>query len=87
MPKSVTRNSKGLVDALFDSIDALNAKKIDPEHARAVSHTAKTIVNVAMLELQARKIYGNEEGKSLPIHSLEIEGPEIAHASDTESQA
>ena len=28
---NVTRNSKGLVDALFDNIDNLNAKKIDSE--------------------------------------------------------
>jgi hypothetical protein len=51
----VARTSHGLVDALFTVIDRLNAKEIDAEHARAISHTAKTIVAVAELELEYRK--------------------------------
>jgi len=53
---TVSRTSKGLVDALFDAIDGLNQKKIDPEHARAVAHTARTIVSVAELELEFIKL-------------------------------
>lgn len=52
---NVQRNSKGLVDALFDSIDKLNKKEIDAEHARALSHTARTIVQIANMELEIRK--------------------------------
>lgn len=52
----VSRNSAGLVDAMFDAIDRLNNKEIDPEHARALAHTARTIVSVATLELDYRKL-------------------------------
>lgn len=52
---AVIRNSKGLVDTLFNTIDRLNANEINAEHARAVSHTAKTIVGIARLEMEFRK--------------------------------
>ena len=51
----VKRTSSGLVEALFDVIDKLNNKEIDAEHARAVSHTARSIVQIARLELEYRK--------------------------------
>jgi hypothetical protein len=66
----VTRDSKGLVEALFDAIDGLNQKKIDPEHARALAHTARTIVGVANLELdfmRFQKDQGAEALRSLSI--------------------
>ena len=70
MPKEpVTRSSQGLVAALFDVIDRLNEKKITPEEARAVSHTARTIVGVAHLELAARQL----EGGAGQINSLLID--------------
>jgi hypothetical protein len=65
----VVRTSHGLVDALFDSIDRLNGKKITPEEARAVSHTARSIVSIAHLELKARQL----EGGASQIHSLMID--------------
>jgi hypothetical protein len=52
---AVKRSSSGLVDALFDCIDKLNAKEIDAEHARAVSHTARSIVQIAKLEMEYRE--------------------------------
>jgi hypothetical protein len=52
----VERTSRGLVEGLFDAIDNLNQKKIDPEHARALAHTARTIVGVAALELEFMKL-------------------------------
>jgi len=51
----VKRTTNGLVDALFDCIDKLNAKEIDAEHARAVSHTARSIVQIAKLEMEYRE--------------------------------
>jgi hypothetical protein len=68
-PAKVARTSQGLVDALFDTIDRLNAKQITPEEGRAVSHTARTIVGVALLELKARQI----EGGAGQIRSLMID--------------
>ena len=53
--KPVIRSTSGLVDALFDTVDRLNAKEIDAETARAVSHTARSIVSVARLELEFRQ--------------------------------
>lgn len=75
---SVTRNSKGLVEALFDSIDRLNKKEIDPETARAISHTAKTIVNVARLELEARRMNADGTVADLNLNSLAISAPAAA---------
>lgn len=63
----IVRSSKGLVDGLFDSIDKLNSKEIDAEQARALSHTARTIVNIARLEIEFRKLSENSELKSLAI--------------------
>jgi len=68
----VTRDSKGLVDALFESIDQLNAKKIDPEHARALSHTAKAIVSIAALELEFRK-FAKDNSDADQLKSLAID--------------
>ena len=74
MPSTeVTRTSKGLVETLFDSIDALNDKRIDPEHARAISHTAKTIVSIASLELDVRKFQKEQSSAADAIKSLSIE--------------
>lgn len=72
VPAPVTRTSHGLVDALFSTIDKLNAKEIDAEHARAISHTAKTIVNVARLELDYRR-YAAETKSDDNLTSLAIE--------------
>jgi hypothetical protein len=66
----VERTSRGLVQGLFDAIDNLNQKKIDPEHARALSHTARTIVSVASLEMEFMKLQkdnGSGALKSLTI--------------------
>lgn len=73
--KTIVRTSHGLVDALFDTIDKLNTKTIDAEHARAVSHTAKTIVNVARLELDHRRFAAEAGGINLT--SLALEPPKI----------
>ena len=73
----VVRTSKGLVDALFDSIDALNSKKIDAEHARALSHTARAIVNIATLELEFRRYKeGSATQTAEQLKSLTIEDAE-----------
>jgi hypothetical protein len=71
--KLLDRTSRGLVEALFDTIDRLNAKEIDAEQARAISHTARTIVNVAQLELEYRKW---AEGTDQGLISLQLEKPE-----------
>lgn len=64
---NIVRTSKGLVDALFESLDKLNSKEIDAEQARALSHTARTIVNVARLEIEFRKLSERSELKSLAL--------------------
>lgn len=69
----VTRNSKGLVDTLFDTIDRLNRKEIPAEHARAVAHTARAIVGIATLELEARKFARDAEPDGMKLISLDIE--------------
>lgn len=71
----VTRNSSGLVDALFSAIDKLNAKEIDTEHARAIAHTARAIVGIANLELDVMKF--RQESKDASLKSLTID-----HAGD-----
>lgn len=74
MPQLIAqRSSKGLVDLLFDAIDQLNNKKIDAEHARAVSHTAKSIVAVASLELEFRRFSREVSAQTAPLTSLAIE--------------
>jgi hypothetical protein len=70
----VSRTSQGLVDALFDTIDKLNSHQIDAEQARAISHTARTIVTVAALELDFRKWAADVE--SVPLKSLVIDSGE-----------
>lgn len=71
--KLVVRSSKGLADALFNAIDDLNDKKIDPETARAISHTAKTIVNIAVLELKVREFRATQANDSEELKSLAID--------------
>jgi hypothetical protein len=72
--KPVARTSQGLVDTLFDTIDRLNTKQIDAEQARAISHTARTIVTVASLELDFRK--WAQDALATPLKSLAISGQE-----------
>jgi hypothetical protein len=73
--QKVERTMHGLVDALFNSIDRLNNNEIDAEQARAISHTAKTIVSVAALELEYRKWTSSEPTLSGQLESLLISGP------------
>ncbi len=61
----IQRTSKGLVDCLFNAIDDLNQKKIDAEHARALAHTARTIVGVAALELDFMRLSAEQNGVAL----------------------
>lgn len=70
----MVRTSKGLVDALFDSIDQLNAKKIDTEHARAIAHSARAIVAIAALELDVRRFNTETHDGGDNLKSLQIEG-------------
>jgi hypothetical protein len=74
----VTRTSKGLVETLFQAIDDLNSRKIEAEHARAISHTARTIVGIASLELEVRKFNKDTGQESSALKSLTIEGEKSA---------
>lgn len=71
---AVVRNSKGLVDTLFDSIDKLNRREIDSEHARAISHTARAIVSIAALEIDFRRFNRDGHAEIDGLKSLVIEG-------------
>lgn len=77
---SITRSSAGLVDAMFDSMENLNAKKIDAEHARALSHTAKSIVAIANLELEYRKFKSDNADTDEKLISLTIDTPLVEAA-------
>lgn len=70
---SVIRTPQGLVEAMFDAIDRLNKKEIDSEHARALSHSARTIVQIARLELEYRQYAGNEGPDRLKLLSLAMD--------------
>ena len=71
--KPIARTSRGLVDALFETIDRLNNKEIDAEQARAISHTARTIVATASLELEYRKWELDSGTLAEPLKSLDID--------------
>lgn len=76
IPTPIKRTSGGLVDALFATIDRLNANEIDAEKARAISHTAKTIVQVATLEMEFRKMAA-EDGAAKNLGALTIDAPPV----------
>jgi len=65
----VERSPKGLAEALFNSLDALNAGTQSAEDARAVSHTARTVVNLARLEMDAEKL-SSDLARPLKVTSL-----------------
>ena len=69
--RKMERSPKGMVDAMFDAIDDMVAKEMTAEEVRAISHTCKTVVNVARLEADIRKMkaefLGKQDLKSLPI--------------------
>jgi hypothetical protein len=68
----VQRTSQGLVNALFDCIDKLNSKEITAEDARAVSHTVRSIVQIARLEMEFRG-FADAAGEKAKIVSLAID--------------
>lgn len=67
--RKVERSPRGLVDALFDAMDDLNAKDKSPDEVRAVAHTARVIVNVARLEMDAIRLQ-ESAGKKVDFKSL-----------------
>lgn len=52
----VERTPRGLVNALFNSLDNLNAGTQSADDVRAVCHTARSIVNIARLEMDAARM-------------------------------
>lgn len=52
----VERTPRGLADALFDSMDKLNAGTSSVEECRAIANTARVIVGVARLEIEAVRL-------------------------------
>lgn len=65
----VERSPKGLVEALFNSLDGLNAGVKDVDDVRAVCHTARAIVTVARLEMDAARL-ADAIGKRVEFKSL-----------------
>jgi len=65
----VERSPKGLTDALFDAMDRLNNGLATHEEARAVAHTARAIIGIARLEMDAAKM-SKEFGGAIGIKSL-----------------
>lgn len=65
----VERSPKGLVDALFNSLDNLNSGAQSADDVRAVCHTARSIVNIARLEMDAARM-AETIGKNVAFKSL-----------------
>lgn len=53
--RRIERSPKGMVDALFDSMDRMMNKEMTPEEGRAISHTVRSVVTVTRLEMDFRK--------------------------------
>jgi len=67
--QKVERSPRGLVNALFNSLDALNSRTQSAEEVRALSHTARSIVNIARLEMDAARL-AESLGKRVEFSSL-----------------
>lgn len=65
----VERSPRGLVEALFNSLDGLNAGVRTADEVRAVAHTARSIANIARLEMDAVRL-SESLGKKVPFSSL-----------------
>lgn len=50
-PQKILRTSKGLVEAMFDELDALRDGRSTPQNARAKSSVVNTICQVTRLEM------------------------------------
>lgn len=53
MPENTKRSLK---DVLFETLEGLLDKSIDPETAKAISHTAQTILNAAKVEMDFARL-------------------------------
>lgn len=73
----VERSPRGLVQALFNSLDALNAGTQSADDVRAVCHTARSVVNVARLEMDAARL-AETLGKKVQFTSLPGLGEKLA---------
>ena len=51
MTKKVVRNTKGLMDMLFDEIDLLHEDKTTPQSSRTVQALVSGIIQTARLEM------------------------------------
>lgn len=67
--RKVERSPKGLVNALFDAMDDLNARNITHDEVRAVAHTARAIIGVARLEMDAVRM-SESLGRKVEFQSL-----------------
>ncbi len=65
----VERSPRGLVGALFNSLDNLNAGTQSADDVRAICHTARSIVNIARLEMDAARL-AETLGKRVEFSSL-----------------
>lgn len=46
----------GLRDMLFETLDKLQAGKMEPGHAKTVAHLAQTILNSAQVQMEFEKL-------------------------------
>lgn len=65
----VERSPKGLVNALFNSLDSLNMGTQSADDVRAIAHTARQIVGIARLEMDAARM-AETMGKNVSFSSL-----------------
>lgn len=60
MSDKIVRNSKGLVGAMFDELDALKNGESTPQQARAKASIANTICQVTRLEIDFARFVAAE---------------------------
>lgn len=65
-----TRDIQALRKQLFDSLERLGSKVIDPneiERAKAIAETAQTIINSAKVEVEFLKVTGGQGSGFIPL--------------------
>ena len=67
---TIKRNSKGLVNLLFDELEDLNSGRSTPQQARAKASMANSIIAVSRLEMDYARFVASErsgEGQLKPL--------------------
>ena len=66
----ITRNSKGLCEALFDELENLRSGDSTPQKASAVARVANTICQVTRLEMDFARFVASDRAENSALASL-----------------